>query len=227
MLTISAGYLGSAFTGGLLIHRGLAAPSGERITLVLLGACLGYMSYLFTNAGSLAFYVGLGWSLAFFLGALGGSLAARYFLLLIGTLFVWYAVYDLLDFTLDSQQSDAAILAAHMIREDWWLAFSSEPEKLSMYISVIWSLLVLGIIAFFLYPILKTLQASHLPFPEENNSLLTPPPAEVDEWLLSKGLCWDGEEAKVVPLELGTEMETALEAQDQKEFDKNRNALFS
>ena len=215
LLTISAGYLGSALTGGLLIHRGLVAASGERVTLILLGACLGYMSYLFTSAGSLAFYVGLLWSLALFLGALGGQLAARCFLLLLGTLFVWYALYDLLDFTLDGQESDAAILAIHMIREDWWLAFSTEPAKLSMYISVVWSLLVLGIIAFFLFPILKTLQAAHLPIPEENS--IVEPPAEVDEWLLSRGLRWDAGDAEngkgesVVPLEQEkTELRTGM-----------------
>ena len=169
-LTISAGYLGSAFTGGLLAHRGLTGISGERASLLIFSACLGYMSWLFTSPGSLAFFVGIGWCIFLLLASCGGKVFARYLLLFLGTLFVWYAFYDLLDFTIETKESDAAILASYMIQEEWVQGMTSDPKKLSAYISLVWSLLVLGMLAFFFSPILKGFEVSHVQTAEEKAS---------------------------------------------------------
>ena len=189
-LTVSAGYIGSALTGGFLVRQGLQG-NNERITLLFLSIFLAYMAYLFTSWTSTAFYVGFSWAAAFALCTLGGRVLSRYFILFIGSLFVWYGLYDLLDFTWEADKTDAGILALHMVQNDWWLVAGLDLNTLTMYISLLWSLMVMGILVFFLAPALQvtptvaTVGESNIPMEEV--------PGEVQEWLFSKGLQWDGE----------------------------------
>ena len=155
LLTVSAGYLGSTLTGSYLLYSGLAGFH-ERLTLGLFSCILAYTGYLFTSWGSLAFLVSIGWAGAFALGFLGGRLCSRYILLVLGTLFVWYSLYDLLDFiNKDAYRTDAGILAVHMLEGNWPLIPTKDLGNLISYISLTWSILALGIVALFLYLALK------------------------------------------------------------------------
>ncbi len=204
LLTISAGYLGSAFTGSLLLYRGLLGHY-ERLSLFFLASLLSYMSYLFTSYGSLAFSVGMAWSGGLVISAIVGSFFARYTLLLLGTFLVWYALYDLLDFTWKSHKTDAGILSSYVIEKGWWPALSENQESLTNYISFLWSFLVLSIVAVFARSMLKILQVKEtsLAMGEVENEEAMPekvPPAEINEWLINKGLRWDREDQKILPL---------------------------
>lgn len=207
LLTVSAGYLGSAFTGGVLIQRGLVA-SGERITLIIFATILAYFSYLFCDPGSLAYIVGLTSSLAMFVIGFAHTITSRYALLLLGTLFAWYSLFDLLDFTLENQQTDAAILATQMLSNNWQIASSYSHEELTLYISMIWSGIIIATLTIFFYPFLRTLQARYLA-PKEEVSKQEMIPKEIDEWLLSKKLQWDGEKIEALEIDaLGSEAKT-------------------
>ncbi len=201
VFTVSAGYLGSALTGGLLMSRGLRA-SYERTGLGLMAACLAYMSYLFSAPDSLAFDVGLGWSIGLGLCVLINRYLARYLLLFLGTIFIWYSLYDLLDFSWNAGQTDAGILARYIFQKDWLLSSLASIEQLTSYISITWSILVLTILTCFFYPMLKNLERRPV-IPQKQVEVvdeLEMPPKEVDEWLSSKGLRWDEDEKKALPL---------------------------
>ncbi len=153
ILTVSAGYLGAAFTGALLLRIAFLGD-WERCTLFIFAGLLAYISYLFTESGSLAFFVGLGWAGALCLFALSGTLAARLMLLFLGVFFTWYSLYDLLDFTRGEQQSDASILADYLREEGWSFFQSIEKNRLTNAIALSWSAIVLAMSGFFLYPVL-------------------------------------------------------------------------
>ena len=97
VFSVSAGYLGTALVGGLLLARGLVGE-WERVAVFAFGGLLLYMSYLFANIGSVAFYAGIGWGVGWILLGLLGRLSARLTLLVFGTIFLWYCFYDLFDF---------------------------------------------------------------------------------------------------------------------------------
>ena len=157
LLTISAGYIGSAFTGAFLFRRAFIG-SGEKITLLFFSVILAYMSYLFTERGSLAFEVGIVGSLLFLCLSFFPCLVRRYALLLVASFLILYSCYDLLDFAFYSEKTDAVILANYMKVNDWAFARSLSENDLSTLIAFIWSTLVLGIVISFCSPLLKKLE---------------------------------------------------------------------
>lgn len=198
LLTVSAGYPGTALTGALLLHQGLAGRS-ERVTLFGFSAVLLYMSYLFTESGSPAFWTGMGWAIGLALLGLMGRLSARITLLVFGTLFLWYCVYDLLDFARDVNRTDAGILARWLIEQDWPVARGMAVESLALAISSLWSFLTLAILA-------AVLGKALIYGPAQEPAAAPPPPEpppgpppfpgsmtpEVQEWLLANGFGLDG-----------------------------------
>ncbi len=151
---ISAGYLGSAFLGALILRRGLQ-ESYSRTTAMILACCLGYMTQLFTLESNLAYKVGMGWSVVIFLASLIGKGASKYLLLSLGTVFIWYSFFDLFDFTGGAQSTDAAILSQYIKSEQWFFLSQLEEKNLISYISFFWSILVVCIVALVLLPVFR------------------------------------------------------------------------
>lgn len=197
VFSVSAGYIGTAMVGALLLARGLRGQ-WERTALAIFAVLLLYMSYLFANPASIAFYAGIGWSLGLLLLAVLGALPARLALLILGTVFVWYCFFDLFDFTRDIERTDAGILARYILANDWPGFADSDPITLASGISVVWCFLMFGMLAIFLGPVLGEMTASTpvppAPEPTTEEGLAYPgePTPEVQEWLLANGFGLDG-----------------------------------
>lgn len=161
IVSVSAGYLGCALSGALLLRRGLF-ESFERTMLAVFGGVVLYMTLLFTHGGSLAFTTGLGWSLCLLFCAALGSQYARNALIIVGTMFLWYSFFDLFDFTRDVKQTDAGILARYARSQ---LQFQSSVGLLSTSVSIAWAITMLVAVWFILAPLLKR-QALQAPAPE-------------------------------------------------------------
>lgn len=207
VFSVSAGYFGTALVGALLLARGLVGQ-WERAALFGFAALLLYMSYLFTNVGSLAFYAGIGWAVGLMLLGLLGRLSARLVLLVLGTIFLWYCFYDLFDFTRDVQRTDAGILARYIHSREWPGFDSFSPASLASGISIVWCGLIFAILAVVLGPVIREMAAETpvVPTPElspdaggelnmggeftgEFPGELTP---DVQDWLLMNGFGLDG-----------------------------------
>ncbi|MEQ9364361.1 MAG: M50 family metallopeptidase [Leptospirales bacterium] len=199
VFSVSAGYAGTAFVGALLLARGLVGE-WERTAVFVFAGLLVYMSYLFANIGSIAFYAGIGWGVGWILLGLLGRLSARLTLLVFGTIFLWYCFYDLFDFTRDIARTDAGILARYIQARNWPGLGDWSTASLASAVSLVWCALISGILAAVLGPVLRemaaatptpkatadTMNAAGLPdFPGE----VTP---DVQEWLLMNGFGLDG-----------------------------------
>ncbi|MBI3395462.1 MAG: M50 family metallopeptidase [Spirochaetia bacterium] len=147
VVSVSAGYLGSTFAGAVLLNRGFSG-SLERVTLGAFSLMLWYMSFLFTETGTLAFWTGMGWALASLAAVLLGRRVSRVTLIALGTLFLWYCLYDLFDFSRDLSRSDAGILAEHFRRLGW----VGQGESAASFIAGSWIIAMVGILAAFLVP---------------------------------------------------------------------------
>lgn len=209
LMTVSAGYIGSALIGALLLRRGLKG-SGARGTLIMFALCLAAMSHLFTEQGSLAAYVGMGWAFGILLMILPGERAAGILLVVLGTLFVWYSFFDLFDFTAQVDSTDAGILAAYL--DQRLGSGTGEPATgLAYAISAVWSVLIVAMILLVLRPLLSSGESATpdaVPHPDD---FAPPAPAfpgeitpEIADWLMQRGLGPDGEPL-VPPPEAGFE----------------------
>ncbi|MCE9597792.1 MAG: M50 family metallopeptidase [Spirochaetia bacterium] len=172
-ISVSAGYLGSALSGALLLRRGLF-ESFERTALAIFGGVILYMTLLFTHGGSLAFTTGLGWSLCLLFCAALGPQYARNALIIVGTMFLWYSFFDLFDFTRDVKQTDAGILARYARSQ---LHIESSLGFVSTFISIAWALFMLVAVWMILAPLLKRQAAQPVaapPAPPANQPLAIP-----------------------------------------------------
>ncbi|MCB1139100.1 MAG: M50 family metallopeptidase [Leptospiraceae bacterium] len=135
---VSAGYIGCALTGALLLRQALVARM-ERTTLVLFSVLLMYFSWLFTSPLETAFYTGTGYGLALLLLAALGERVARGTLTALGVFFLFYSLFDLFDFTRDVDSTDAAILASYLGSD----ALEQGSVGLTaISVSVIWTALI-------------------------------------------------------------------------------------
>ncbi|MCR9143757.1 MAG: M50 family metallopeptidase [bacterium] len=202
VFSVSAGYLGTALVGALLLARGLAGE-WERVTVFVFAGLLLYMSYLFANVGSIAFYAGIGWGVGWILLGLLGQLSARLTLLVFGTIFLWYCFYDLFDFTRDIGRTDAGILARYIQAQAWPGVGDWSMTALASTVSLVWCAGIFGILAIVLGPILGEMAAATPapPAAEEAPPGMGEPgmpdfPGEltpdVQEWLLMNGFGLDG-----------------------------------
>ena len=151
LFIISSGYLGSAFVGAIFIRRGLA-KTYHKITVLFIAIIFIFMTKVFTKNYDLAFKVGMGWGIAFFFVGVMGKSFAKYFLLTIGTVLIWYAFFDLLDFTDLNGQTDALILSNYIKKENWIYFSNMQTKELVSLISIFWSILVVLIVLKILYP---------------------------------------------------------------------------
>ena len=205
IFSVSAGYVGTAMTGALLLRKGMKGNS-ERLTVFILSIMLLYMSQLFTDYGKMAFFVGSGWAVFLFISFFAGKTVSRYILITLGTLFIWYSLYDMFDFTgMELKQSDAWILST-FLKKKGWPGFQREANVMEMakLISIIWStFMICGTILILwsaLHPAsLRTAQnvTNDKSVPDTNHNEATLPfPGEVSpevaEWLLTRGVSPDG-----------------------------------
>lgn len=148
-MSVSAGYLGSALTGAVLLRRGLL-ESFERTALLVFAGLTLYMTSLYCAPGSLAFTTGIGWSLGLLFACALGERYARMAILIVGTMFLWYSFFDLFDFTRDVKRTDAGILARFLKSKS---DISVTVTGLSAVISVLWT----GAMLVMLYYLLGTI----------------------------------------------------------------------
>lgn len=141
ILTVSAGYLGTTFTGALFINRGVIGNL-SRPLLALFSATLIYFSYLFTDPGSIAFYTGMGWGILLLIPLFSGLLPVSYALTILGTLFVWYSFYDTFDFTEDVHRTDAGILANYFVNHYNGVIPNFMRRGLANSISALWVIIM-------------------------------------------------------------------------------------
>lgn len=167
-LSVSAGYLGSALTGAVLLRRGLL-ESFERTALAVFAGLTLYMTSLYCAPGSLAFTTGIGWSLALLFACVLGERYARIAVLIVGTMFLWYSFFDLFDFTRDVKRTDAGILA-RFLKSKADIAVS--VTGLSAVISVLWTAAMLAM----LYYLLGTIIIQHAAKPAAEPPQTAPGP---------------------------------------------------
>ena len=208
LMAVSAGYLGSTLTGAILLNRGLSGKY-ERLTLLVFAGLVLYISLLFTRVGELAFGVGMAWSLVLFIPALASRFLSRIVLIVLGTLFVWYCLFDMFDFTRDIRQTDAGILAIYAAGQGW--VENKAPgdlSALSYSVSIIWCLTMLLILYMNLKPVFRRpappataaeAEPELEPGPQEFPGEVTP---EIQDWFLSQGLGPDGQPLPPELLEL-------------------------
>jgi len=195
-IAVSSGYLGSTATGALLLNRGLSGRF-ERLTLFIFASVLFYMSFLFTEPGSLAYFTGMGWAALLILMAPLRT-TARYTLIIIGTLFVWYCLYDMFDFARDIRKTDAGILAAYLEKTG---RVSGGSET---WICFIWLTSMLVLLFFILKPVLRKAPSPPAPVPvfEPNPQFPGAITPEVQEWFLMNGFDPEGRPLDPAGMEL-------------------------
>ncbi len=170
LISVSAGYIGTAWTGAMLLRSGLRR-SWERTTLAVFSLLLFYMSYLFTEPGSTAYLTGLLASLLSLVLLFLGREASGKGIVVLGSLFVFYSLFDLYDFQ-KPQMTDVAILATHLEKRGWLTA-----DDWMTPIAITWTICIAGIV---LLSLRSALQGSE-PAPEATeaeNTAEPPPPAE-------------------------------------------------
>ena len=158
---VSAGYIGCALTGAVLLRQSLVGRL-ERASLIVFAVLLIYFSWLFTSPLDTAFYTGIGYGLAFIVIAGLGEKPARGALTAIGVFFLFYSLFDLFDFTRDVDSTDAAILASYLgsdALEDGSVGFTA------VTVSVVWTAIILLQSYLVLAPAVR--EAVHYSEPEE------------------------------------------------------------
>ncbi len=196
LFIISAGYIGTALTGGLLLYKGFRGE-GTRISLILFGAIVLLITLKYSEKGSLTFQVGTMGSLIVFISVFFGRFLSSFVLVFIGTSLCLYSLYDLRDFAENIHKTDAGILAYYLTGYD-----PGRNEKiphsvllLGHLIGITWSLICLSVIYKFVFHSFSesaepTLEEERFAsFNEETLAMfpgeLTP---EVLDWFLSKEL---------------------------------------
>ncbi|MDH5654371.1 MAG: M50 family metallopeptidase [Spirochaetia bacterium] len=175
--SVSAGYLGSALAGSIMLNRGLAA-SMERFTLFVFTILLGYMTFLFTEFGSVAFYTGAGWTIILLISSGAGSIISRYVIIALGTIFVWYSLYDTFDFTGNINSTDAAYLSRYLIENGYPLFSGKDVISGANIISIVWTILIVLTVYYFLSSQIKEKKQvliTHSPPPQQNQEIKIPP----------------------------------------------------
>jgi hypothetical protein len=151
---VSAGYLGSVLTGGFILNRGLLG-SGEKYTLGFFGSFIIYITLLFTDSGSAAFWSGFIFGSGFLISLFLPLKSVRYIMIVTGTAMVWYSIFDILDFTRDVNRTDAGILVSYLYSQN---LLPADPAYKSFYantVSIIWVLFIGTMLFYLLRPVLK------------------------------------------------------------------------
>ncbi|MBE7440205.1 MAG: M50 family metallopeptidase [Spirochaetales bacterium] len=153
-LSVSAGYLGSMIVGGVLLACSLQRKR-ERMILLSLGISLGYFAALYMEPMGLAFNTAAGWAAAFGLASFLPGWFMRIMLGSTGTVIVWYCLYDMFDFAGQIEHTDAGILAQFLVQQGMVV----DADFLSYAISFSWVAIMLAVMAYTLWPALRSGEA--------------------------------------------------------------------
>ena len=131
-LICSAGYVGSATWGALMIYSNSFIRL-QRLLLMLVGITCTIMSLIYGSIGTLDFFFGMGVGILITVVALISTKCARICSIWIGTMLCLYSLHDFsTDLFYIPEQTDAGILAMHY-------GFSKEYAYLPAYpIAFIW-----------------------------------------------------------------------------------------
>lgn len=137
-LICSAGYVGSAMWGALMIYSNLFMGL-QRVVLMLVGITCTTMSLIYGSMGTLDFFFGIGIGILIAVVALISAKCARICSIWIGTMLCLYSLHDFsTDLFYMPEQTDAGILAMHY-------GFSKEFAYFLAYpIALVWVLLSLS-----------------------------------------------------------------------------------
>ncbi|MCC5816004.1 MAG: M50 family metallopeptidase [Leptospira sp.] len=212
LFIVSAGYLGTAFIGGILLYKGFQGEN-TKTTLILFGIVVFFITMKYSKAGDLTYNIGIAWSVGILVSAFLGKRIASLILVFLGTSISLYSIYDLSDFSNQVQQTDAGILAYHLTGYNPNSGDSIPPSVMILghLIAITWSLISIGTIYNFL---IRSIHHAHggqevHTYPTEGQMRefggfgdfanpetqqmfpgeLTP---EVIDWFLSKGLDLNG-----------------------------------
>lgn len=203
LFVVSAGYLGTALIGAVLLYRGLVGVS-TKSTLIIFGIIVFLITLKYANVGEFTYTVGIAWSIAILFAAFLGQQISSIFLVFLGTTFSLYSIYDLSDFTDSIHQTDAGILAYWLTGYNSTQHTTPPPSVLILgyLIAITWSMMGIG----FIYTYVKRgifhsdqehfgtdVNHSNSIMPDDFQEMfpgeLTP---EVIDWFLSKGLDLNG-----------------------------------
>ena len=110
-LITSAGYVGSAMLGALLIYTG-TAPRLQRLALLVIGAATMTMTMWYTPVDGPDFFLGIFGGLVFVIMALKSVRLSQIGAIWLGTLLCLYSLYDFrTDLWMHPEMTDAGILA--------------------------------------------------------------------------------------------------------------------
>jgi hypothetical protein len=132
----SAGYLGSALLGAVLIWAG-ALPQLQRVLLLIVGATTMGMTMSYTPVGQLDFYLGIFGGLALMAMAMHSGRTGEAGAVWLGVMLCLYSLFDFMtDLWLFAEFTDAGILARHWGHP--WLAY---PIAITWSVVSIWVML--------------------------------------------------------------------------------------
>lgn len=204
LFIVSAGYLGTALIGSILLYKGLTG-SNQKSTLILFGILVFFITMKYSAAGEFAYNVGVVSSLLILVSGFLGRRVGAFALVFLGATISLYSIYDLSDFTRNVQHTDAGILAFYLTGYDPNLSKTIPPsvQILGYLIAITWSLISIGTIYSFLSRSLVSDEGMVTPgtdpMPPSENPMegpaeffpgeLTP---EVVDWFLARGLDLNG-----------------------------------
>ncbi|PJE03751.1 MAG: peptidase M50 [Leptospira sp.] len=203
LFVVSAGYLGTALIGAVLLYRGLIGNK-TKSTLIIFGIIVFFITLKYANVGEFTYTVGIAWSIAILFISFLGKQISSIFLVFLGTTFSLYSIYDLSDFTDSIHQTDAGILA-------YWLTGYNSSQDLSppasvlilgYLIAITWSMMGIGIIYTYVKRGIFHSEEEHYASESANGTNILPGDfqemfpgeltPEVVDWFLSKGLDLNG-----------------------------------
>lgn len=202
LFIVSAGYLGTALIGSVLLYKGLTGVN-NKATLILFGIVVFFITMKYSHIGELTYTIGISWAVLILCSAFMGKRISSLSLVFLGTTISLYSIYDISDFTKHVHQTDAGILAYYLTgyNPNEHAKIPNSVKLLGYLIAITWSLISVGTIYSF---VMRSLDYNHSlhPSPDLSSSHngtdnleqmfpgeLTP---EVVEWFLSKGLDLNG-----------------------------------
>lgn len=202
LFIVSAGYLGTALIGSVLLYKGLTGVN-NKTTLIVFGIVVFFITMKYSMIGELTYTIGIAWAVLILCSAFMGKQISSLALVFLGTTISLYSIYDISDFTRHVHQTDAGILAYYLTgyNPNEHAKIPNSVLVLGYLIAITWSLISVGTIYSF---VMRSLDYSHSPQSSQDPSLsfnefgdldqmfpgeLTP---EVVDWFQSRGLDLNG-----------------------------------
>lgn len=202
IFSVSAGYIGSSFLGGLILTRGYGNKY-QRYTIIMLGLMLILFTWFFSKYHPLTYKTGVIWGIIFILTGIISRMASATVLIFLGTSISLYSIYDLMDFFQNISNTDAGILAKWFITRKIFESQAAgwNERTLGYLIACIWSAISIGILILFMKAIFfrKYSPLEKSIYNITRNVVNGNVKPDVADWFLQRGIDFDG---KPLPKEL-------------------------